>query len=58
MEKFVLAARDVCINDAHALAEIYKPYVEDTAISFEYEAPSAEEFARRIAEITKKYRRC
>ena len=55
MKKFVLAARDVCINDAPALAEIYKPYVEDTAISFEYEAPSAEEFARRIAEITKKY---
>lgn len=33
---------------APELAAIYKPYVENTTISFEYRAPSAEEFAERI----------
>jgi L-amino acid N-acyltransferase YncA len=36
-------------EDAAAGAEIYAPYVTDTAISFETEPPSAEEMARRIA---------
>lgn len=34
--------------DARALVEIYAPYVKDTAVSFEYEVPTAEEFANRI----------
>ena len=34
--------------DAPALLEIYGPYVENTAISFEYAVPSVEEFTRRI----------
>lgn len=41
--------------DAPRLSEIYAPYVQNTAISFEFEAPSAEEFGRRIAETLKKY---
>ena len=36
--------------DSTALAEIYGWYVENTAVSFEYEAPAAEEFAERIRE--------
>ena len=38
-------------GDAEALLEIYAPYVEETAISFEYTVPTVSEFRRRIAEI-------
>jgi L-amino acid N-acyltransferase YncA len=41
--------RDAEPRDADRCAEIYAPYVRDTAISFETEPPSAEEMARRIA---------
>lgn len=47
--------REVNINDAYALSEIYKYYVDNFCYSFEYEAPSAEEFAGRIKEIMGKY---
>ena len=40
-------------EDAEVLLEIYAPYVTQTAITFEYETPSVEEFSRRIAEILK-----
>lgn len=36
-------------SDADVLAAIYAPIVRDTAISFESEAPTPEEMARRIA---------
>ena len=55
MKQSVLYARNVRPEDAAALAGIYRPYVEKTAVSFEYEAPDTEEFRRRIGEITKKY---
>lgn len=35
-------------EDAAALAAIYAPFVTDTVVSFEFEAPSVEEFQRRI----------
>ncbi|AWI03509.1 GNAT family N-acetyltransferase [Clostridium drakei] len=41
--------------DAKEILNIYKPYVENTAISFEYEVPSVEEFTERINNILKKY---
>jgi phosphinothricin acetyltransferase len=41
--------------DADALARIYKPIVETTAISFEEVAPDADEMARRIAETLESY---
>jgi L-amino acid N-acyltransferase YncA len=40
--------RDATEHDAEACAAIYAPYVADTAITFEYEPPSAAEMARRI----------
>jgi L-amino acid N-acyltransferase YncA len=40
--------RDATIDDAAACAEVYAPYVRDTAISFEAEPPSAAEVAGRI----------
>ena len=42
-------------SDASVLAAIYRPYVETTDITFEYDAPSDAEFAARIAETLKKY---
>ena len=42
-------------KDAGRLLEIYAPYVEKTAISFEYEVPSVEEFCTRIHDISEKY---
>ncbi len=42
-------------EDAAALLEIYGPYVRDTAITFEYEIPSEEEFARRIRTTLERY---
>ncbi|MBQ8138436.1 MAG: GNAT family N-acetyltransferase [Lachnospiraceae bacterium] len=53
MESIVI--RDVKEADAERLCEIYRYYVEETAISFEYEAPSKEEFAGRITEIKKHF---
>jgi len=40
--------RNITPDDAGALLEIYKPYVTDTAISFEIDVPSVSEFKRRI----------
>jgi L-amino acid N-acyltransferase YncA len=41
--------RDADQGDGARCAEIYAPYVLDSAISFETEPPSADEMARRIA---------
>jgi phosphinothricin acetyltransferase len=41
--------RDATAADAAACAAIYRPFVADTAVSFETEPPSEAEFARRIA---------
>jgi L-amino acid N-acyltransferase YncA len=42
-------------HDAAGTLEVYRPYVEDTAISFEYETPSLEEWKNRISHITAEY---
>lgn len=42
-------------EDAYKLLEIYKPYVERTAITFEYDVPSVQEFEERIMHILEKY---
>ena len=42
-------------NDAEKLLEIYSYYVEKTAISFECEVPSVEEFRSRIENVLKKF---
>lgn len=42
-------------GDAQALLDIYTPYVENTVITFEYEAPSLEEFRERIENTLTKY---
>ena len=42
-------------EDAEVLLAIYAPYVERTAITFEYEVPTVEEFRRRIEHICEKF---
>lgn len=42
-------------QDAAELLEIYRPYVEKTAISFEWEVPTVQEFERRIEEKLAKF---
>lgn len=42
-------------QDAKELLKIYAPYVKNTAITFEYEVPSIEEFRNRIKKIEKQY---
>ena len=43
------------MQDAEALLAIYAPYVEQTAITFEYDVPTVDEFRRRIEEVSKRY---
>ena len=43
------------VSDAKAISEIYRPYVLETAITFEYEPPTKEEFEARIAKTKQKY---
>ena len=47
--------RIVQIQDAEALLTIYAPYVEQTAITFEYDVPTVDEFSRRITDVSKRY---
>lgn len=43
------------VSDAHELLALYVPYVEETAISFETEVPSLEEFTRRMEKRLPQY---
>ena len=53
MERFAL--RFASKQDAPRLLELYRPYVEETDITFEYEVPTVEEFEHRITEISSFY---
>ena len=41
--------------DAPALLDVYAPYVRQTAITFEYDVPSVEEFTARIEQTLTRY---
>lgn len=43
------------VSDAHELLALYVPYVEETAISFETEVPSLEEFTQRMIKRLPQY---
>ena len=47
--------RVAALEDAKELLEIYAPYVEKTAISFEWEVPGLEDFQKRIEKTLKRY---
>ena len=50
-----LQIRDATTEDAARLLKIYACYVENTAITFEYDVPSIEEFRGRIERISRRY---
>lgn len=47
--------RSVEVKDAERILEIYAHYVENTAITFECEVPTLEEFTNRIVQKKEKY---
>ena len=50
-----ITLRFATVRDAAVLSAIYAPYVQHTAISFEYEPPSVEVFAARIEDVLKMF---
>lgn len=55
MKSDTVSIRFARSTDAPALQAIYAPYVAHTAITFEYEAPSAAVFAQRMEQIQRAY---
>ena len=53
--KNAVMIRPVTIEDAERVLEIYAYYTKETAISFEYEVPTVEEFRGRIQKTLQKY---
>lgn len=51
----IATVRDATAADAASCAEIYRPYVIDTTVSFEEEPPGPEEMACRIAEAGRRH---
>ena len=50
-----VSIRVAAVEDAEKILAIYRPYVEKTAITFEYAVPCAEEFSERIERTLSKY---
>jgi phosphinothricin acetyltransferase len=50
-----LLVRAVRTSDVAACLAIYRPHVADSAVSFEYEVPSADEFRARIERVTARH---
>lgn len=51
---------DLCLQvagdgDVRPMLAIYAPYVRDTAITFEYEVPTAAEFGARLHQVLPAY---
>ena len=42
-------------EDAPALLRVYAPYVKNTAITYEYDVPSVDEFSKRIETTLKRF---
>jgi L-amino acid N-acyltransferase YncA len=47
--------RKATVSDAEQILDIYSYYIKETAITFEYDIPSIEEFRSRIENTLKKY---
>lgn len=47
--------RLACEEDGRRLSEIYEPYVTDSAVSFEIEAPTAKEMSSRVAIVKRNH---
>ena len=55
MTAMAVAIRLASDRDAAAIADIYAPFVESSATSFETEPPLAEEIRRRVHDTTVEY---
>ena len=51
----MIELREAAVSDAAGILAIYAPYVEKTAVSFEFDVPTAAEFAARIAHTLERY---
>ena len=51
----MITIRNATLEDAERLLEIYDYYVQNTAISFEYETPTLEEFQNRMKTTMQRY---
>jgi len=51
----MIEIREATPDDAAALLAIYAPYVQQTAITFEYDVPTLAEFRQRIETIRQHY---
>ena len=51
----MIEVRDATWKDADRILKIYDYYVKNTAITFEYDTPSLEEFQQRMENIMQKY---
>lgn len=51
----MVIVRDAVMADAERILEIYNYYVKNTAITFEYDSPSIEEFQERMKRIMSRY---
>ena len=49
-----IVIRSATVEDAEAILKIYTYYVENTAITFEYDIPSLDEMRGRIIKTLKK----
>lgn len=47
--------RNATLEDAERILEIYDYYVQNTAITFEYETPSVGEFKKRMEKTMQNY---
>ena len=51
----MMIIREARETDVSDMLAIYAPYVTDTAVTFEYEVPTEEEFHNRLIKVTRKY---
>ena len=50
-----IVVRKARYEDVQPMLDIYRPYVQGTAITFEYAVPTIDEFTERLAKTTAKY---
>ena len=50
-----MTIRLLCEKDIPAVLEIYRPYIETSVVTFEYEAPSLLEFTERVHAIQQEF---
>ena len=55
MKNTMIIIRDARLEDAKRILEIYDYYVKNTAITFEYETPTLEEFGKRMKNTMQRY---